>query len=145
MIPIVLLSAGLSSQPTLTPMLSRIECQELIITEGVTFRPGSAKVRRSEKRILESLAGQLNTAPAPILLLSVEGYQSSNERRDGLALARAMAVRDELLDLGVHPSRLVPLGYDQPLYWPGSMEQLGEHRVEFHILLDNICDTVHSE
>jgi hypothetical protein len=39
----------------------------------------------------------------------------------------------------VHDSRLVPLGYELPLYWPGSMGKLGESRVEFHVLLDGTC------
>ena len=142
MIPITLLSAALSLRagPALEPLLTRVECEELVITNGVTFRPGSAKVRRSEKKVLQAIAENLNTIPTPILLLSVEGYQAPEERREGLALARAIAVQDELLNLDVHPSRLVPLGHDLPLYWPGSMEKLGEHRVEFHVLLDNICD-----
>lgn len=139
MTPIVLLSVGVAVSEPNAPLLSRTECEDMLITEGVTFRPGSSKVRRSEKRFLESLAGQLNETPTPILLLSVEGYQAPEERKDGLALARAMAVHDELLKLGVHPSRLVPLGHDLPLYWPGSLESLGEHRVEFHVLLDNTC------
>ncbi|MDG1481352.1 MAG: OmpA family protein [Myxococcota bacterium] len=141
MIPITLLSAGLSIPPAHTPLFSQVECAEIVITEGVTFRPGSARVRRSERRVLEELAGVLNTEPAPILLLSVEGYQAVEERREGLALARALAVNDALLDLGVHASRLVPLGHDLPLYWSGDLEALGEHRVEFHVLLDNTCDT----
>ena len=141
MIALTLLSTGLAAPPELAPGFSLADCPELLITEGVTFRPGSARVRRSEKQVLESLADRLNVAPAPILLLSVEGYQSAGERREGLALARAMAGHDALLELGVHPARLVPLGHDLPLYWPGSMEGLGEHRVEFHVLLDNTCDT----
>ena len=141
MIVLSLLSIGLAAPPDLTAGFSQADCPEVLITEGVAFRPGSARVRRSEKKVLESLASQLNVAPAPILLLSVEGYQSAGERREGLALARAMAVHDALLELDVHPSRLVPLGHDLPLYWPGSMEALGEHRVEFHVLLDNTCET----
>ncbi len=140
MIPITLLSIGLTAPPAHAPLLSRVECAEIAIIEGVTFRPGSARVRRSERRVLEELAGILTTKPAPILLLSVEGYQAEEERREGLALARALAVNDALQDLGVHESRLVPLGHDLPLYWPGDLEKLGEHRVEFHVLLDNICD-----
>lgn len=140
MITLTLLSIGFAAPPE-TSDISQAGCPELLIDEGVTFRPGSARVRRSEKQQLVSLAEQLNVAPAPILLLSVEGYQSAGERREGLALARAMAVQEALLELGVHPARLVPLGHDLPLYWPGSMESLGEHRVEFHVLLDNTCDT----
>ncbi|MFT5685224.1 MAG: outer membrane protein OmpA-like peptidoglycan-associated protein, partial [Myxococcota bacterium] len=133
MIPITLLSIGLSAPSEHAPLLSRVECSEILITQGITFRPGSARVRRSEKDVLEELAALLTTTPVPILLLSVEGYQAEEERREGLALARALAVNDALLDLGVNSSRLVPLGHDMPLYWPGDLEALGEHRVEFHV------------
>lgn len=140
MIAITLLSIGLSAPPAHVPLLSQVKCAEVIITEGVTFRPGSARVRRSERRVLEGVAEILTTEPVPILLLSVEGYQAAEERREGLALSRALAVNDALQDLGVHESRLVPLGHDLPLYWSGDLETLGEHRVEFHVLLDNTCE-----
>lgn len=141
MIALTLLSIGLAAPPEPTSGLYPSDCPELLIDAGITFRPGSARVRRSEKAQLTTLAEQLNAAPAPILLLSVEGYQSAAERREGLALARAKAVQDALLELGVHPARLVPLGHDLPLYWRGSKEALGEHRVEFHVLLENTCDS----
>ena len=114
------------------------QCPERIIDEGVRFRPGSARLRRSERAQLKSIATNFGDG-SPILLLSVEGYQAIEEREEGLAFARAITVQDALIALGVPPARLVSLGHAAPPLWPGSLTQLGEKRVEFHVLLDADC------
>ena len=115
-------------------------CSELTIGEVIEFQQNSTRIRRRDRALLASLAPLLHEGASPILLLSIEGYQDPEERTEDLALQRALAVQDELLSLGAHPSRLVPLGHDTEL-WPRADGDWSDRRVEFDILLPGTCDS----
>lgn len=114
-------------------------CDELIIREVVEFSNNSTRIRWRSKGLLSTLAAMLSGDDAPVLLLSIEGYQAGDERGEDLAYERALAVQEALLELGAHPARLVPLGHDKPL-WPARDAAWSPRRVEFDVLLYGQCD-----
>jgi len=114
-------------------------CNELLVREVIEFGNNSTRIKWRSRGLLESLAGMLQGDDAPVLLLSIEGYQSDAERGEDLAYTRAVAVQDALLELGAHPARLVPLGHDEPL-WPAQDAGWSERRVEFDVLLYGQCN-----
>lgn len=113
-------------------------CDEVVIREVIEFGNNSTRVRRRSRSLLTTLASLLSSTDSPVLLLSIEGYQAPDESEENLAYARALAVHTELLALGVHPSRLAPLGHDSPL-WPAREATWSERRVEFDVLLYGAC------
>lgn len=113
-------------------------CAELVVREVVEFGNNSTRIRRRSRPLLTSLAAMLSLEEPAVLLLGVEGYQAENEAEEGLAHARALAVQAELLALGAHPSRVVALGHEQPL-WARRDAQWSPRRVEFDVLLYGRC------
>ncbi|MEL6345620.1 MAG: OmpA family protein [Myxococcota bacterium] len=118
--------------------MTRKGCGELDFGEAIEFAPNSTRIRRRSKAMLRTIAALLEEETSPVLLLSIEGYQAPDERRENLALERALVVKDALLELGAHPARLVPLGYDHEL-WPRRDATWSERRVEFDVLLGAHC------
>ena len=114
-------------------------CDELVIREVVEFNNNSTRIKWRSRGLLSTLVVMFAGDDAPVLLLSIEGYQSGDERGEDLAYERALAVQEELLALGAHPARLVPLGHDQPL-WPARDAAWSPRRVEFDVLLYGQCD-----
>ncbi|MFT4974376.1 MAG: outer membrane protein OmpA-like peptidoglycan-associated protein [Myxococcota bacterium] len=140
--------AALSTAPAATPQraqpavpsMSHLPegCDELSVRDVVEFNNNSTRIRWRSRGLLESLAGMLSGTDAPVLLLSIEGYQDDSEVDEGLAYERALAVEDALLELGASPARLVPLGHDAPL-WPARDLGWSARRVEFDVLLYGAC------
>ncbi|MGE4407460.1 MAG: OmpA family protein [Pseudomonas sp.] len=85
----------------------------LVMTLGdVLFRAGSAELGNTANRTLLKLAHFLQLNPQR--KVRIEGYSdSSGDAQENLMLsqARAQAVADLLVDLGIEPARVEPRGY----------------------------------
>ena len=84
----------------------------------VHFQYDSSVIPTSEKAHVESVANQLKTAPTSVAL-RVEGHcdeRGTEEYNRSLGERRALALREELVRLGVAPDRIETISYglDKP-------------------------------
>lgn len=91
---------------------------EFMLLQQIQFDPGTSKLRPILLQLLDQVADVLKQHP--IAVVEVGGHTDSSEpaaNRKQLSVARANAVRDHLIKLGVGPKRLRAKGYgaEQPL------------------------------
>jgi len=101
------------------------------------FEDGSAAIRTTDAWLLDAIANALRGEPN-ILLVEVQGYAASNERRPAkIAEARAVAVRAALVARGIAAERLEARGYaaSNPLCTNKTPDCLSRNRrADFKIL-----------
>lgn len=123
----------------------QVEESSMVILDKVYFTSGSAEIRGPSRPILEAIAATLRGNPQ-IDEVEVQGHAAPGEVDAwGLSAARARAVRQALLDLGVGSARLQarPYGDTRPIdprSTPGAAER--NRRTEFFILAIDDRSTV---
>ena len=101
---------------------------------AVNFGNDSDKLSIKDKTLLKELAQALNSTELRLAEFAIVGHTNSTGpylRNLELSCARAIAVRNHLIDLGVKATRLTPYGYgpDKPLANMNSQE-VSNRRVE---------------
>lgn len=89
------------------------EFNRILTGTTVRFRTGSAMIDIGNEDLLEQLAQTARTCPGSLV---VEGYTDSRgdaEMNQALSLARAIAVRDALAQLGVETGRVTAKGFGE--------------------------------
>lgn len=114
-----------------------LERGRLLILDRVYFARGSARVSEQSRPILEAVAAVIVNNPV-LRVIEVSGHTSPDEPRASvLGAARAQAVRDALVALGVEASRVPTraFGAERPRVDGRSREaNEANRRVEFDIL-----------
>jgi len=94
---------------------ARQNCNEtlndVLSKETIRFQTGSATIDTGNEKLLERLATLAGNCPGN---LTVEGHTDSRGDADmnkALSLARAAAVRDALVELGIETTRMNAVGY----------------------------------
>jgi len=95
----------------------RVEESQIIILDKIYFTAGSAEIRAPSRPIVEAIAATLRGNPQ-IRRVEVQGHAAPGEADAwGVSAARARAVRQALVDLGVDVARLDarPYGDTRPV------------------------------
>lgn len=114
------------------------EIQQSLVLEGVSFFSGSARLTPESLGTLSPVAKSLLAWPD--VKIEIRGHTDSvgePETNRDLSHRRALAVKDNLVHMGVDPSRITTVGYgeDYPLADNGSPEgRRINRRVEIHKL-----------
>ncbi len=90
---------------------AQAQIDAVLAENNIQFRPDSAKVTADGEAVIKNLAAVLKTQPS--IKVTVTGHTDSNgsaERNLTLSVARADAVREELVKLGISEDRITTLG-----------------------------------
>jgi OOP family OmpA-OmpF porin len=94
--------------------VSRLPPGEELTLRGVTFRTGSAQLTPSDRLIIDSVVGYVQSRPT--YAVEVQGYtddRGSDAANQTLSEARAKAVADYLVSKGVDAGRLTAVGFGE--------------------------------
>ncbi len=94
----------------------RLRLGEFSDSNSILFAPGSTRLAAESVPALTRVAADLNRCPAAEVY--IEGHtdaDGTDEYNLALSLARAEAVVDELIELGVNSNRLYAVGYGESL------------------------------
>ena len=112
--------ANIGTKPTINAPAARDICQDtvagLVAANPIVFQSGSARIDAGSKQTISQIAAQLVRCPS--VVLEVEGHTDADgPANDNLTLSvmRAESVVDELIELGVSPTRLFAVGYGETL------------------------------
>ncbi len=96
------------------PLYDRYLTDGRIITNGIRFDVNRATIRPESSGVINEIVKLMNDHPE--LKFSVEGHTDSDgsaEHNQRLSEARAKAVMDRMVELGIDPSRLTSTGHGQ--------------------------------
>jgi outer membrane protein OmpA-like peptidoglycan-associated protein len=113
-----------------------VEQSRIAILEYVWFARGSSTPIASSTPILDALAATLNGNPQLTLVALIGQAEPHERRRQGLALARAQAVLEAMVERGVDRRRLVAEGDPAPMHDPSETSDRWR-RVRFVIRVMN--------
>ncbi|GLQ18194.1 OmpA family protein [Maritalea porphyrae] len=95
-------------------------CEEVIVDllkqSSIEFQSGSTNLNETSLAVLSDIAAQLSLCPEAVV--EVEGHTDADGPADAnltLSVLRAERVVDQLIELGVDPTRLFAVGYGETL------------------------------
>lgn len=87
--------------------------RDILASASVRFRTGSAMIDSGNEELLDRLAKQAGSCPGNLVIEGHTDSQGDNYSNQALSQARASAVRDALIDLGVDPRRVSARGFGE--------------------------------
>jgi outer membrane protein OmpA-like peptidoglycan-associated protein len=113
---------------------------KLEILDNIYFAAGSRAVPAVAAQLMDAIAATIKGNPQ-LRSIEVQGHAAANESDAvGLAVARAQAVRDQLVSRGVQRDRLIARGYGAQKPLSGAQNSAENRRVSFLIVKRTVED-----